>query len=420
MRRFVAYATLAASMLVAVGVGITPVLTSMQPGREFTTGKEITFNVRSEDDGNLPSNALNEVANEMRNRLDSFDFEDYSIKIENNFSDTDAETKKEGSITVSLACEQDTFDNVCRYLTFSGENFSLSGKDESGIQTDVIDYKKVEIVQYNDLVPILVIPLTNDGKSKVEKLVNDIGGVDAGQDASEKMRNRSLSHDLHDGDEHEHEGEEEPATPDIFLWGNYVDGDDFDSAQSDPAVANKVIMSFLSDNIWYTEADGYKGDEEHTAIKFVCGSMDEENESYDFGKLKNANNMANYYYNMLHASKYDYEISCPTVNISASGFDYYTNARDVAPFAGETNALFNYSNILTVKFTVTILTTLILLVALSVCFGIFFKLMDFISSKIKLYHIAFLTILYKSSNPIDLLYILNISFKVTPAFKHSA
>lgn len=363
MRRFIAYTTIAAAMLVAVGTGITPVLTQIEPGREFATGREITFTVKAKDNEILSDNAVDSVAEEMRIRLNNFDFEDYSVKVQKNINE------KEGAVTVSFSCEQDIFNSVCNYLTFSGENFALSGAEEETIITDAIKYDDVYIEQLNDLVPIVVIPLTDTGKEKLATMLesSSLSGETAG--SMKEMRSTMVRAD--DGEE------ETQKSPDVYLWGNYESGDNIESANEDPEMKMKVIMAFYSEQIWFTKADGNDTDDEHYAIKIICGSMNEAGDSYDFGKLRNANLQATYFANMLKANKYDYVVDCPTKNVSLEqGVDYFTNSLEVAPYAGETEALFVLSNTIKLKWTTTLITTLIAYIIIVGCLAAYFRVLS--------------------------------------------
>ena len=75
MRRFIAYIAMALSILLCVGVAFTPVFTSMNPGREFSSGNEIVYKISIDEDGTegtVADGIADKVASEMRNRLETY------------------------------------------------------------------------------------------------------------------------------------------------------------------------------------------------------------------------------------------------------------------------------------------------------------------------------------------------------------
>ena len=359
MRRLIAYITMAISMLIAIGVAATPVLTKLNGGREFHSGREIVFNIDSrEGDPAVTKEAADKVVNEMKTRLDNWHIEDYSIKVQTNKAD-----EPTYSVAVSFDVEKDTFNYVAKYLCFQGGTFSVSGTDPETLKDDVFDVANSRIVYESDVVPVIVIPVAKDKKADLENLIEQLNPEESGGEskASPIYRHDDEGNPL-PGEEG---GEEEAKTPDIFLWANHEDGDLYEKAGVDPLVRDKILMSFFSTAIWYEKAS-----EEHSEVQFICGSADQEG-NYDFSKLKDANVVANYYLNMLKASKYDVEISCPTRNVTSSEIDYFTNAQEVIP---SMESLLTFGNNVDIKFSATLISTLIAFVIISILLIVYYRI----------------------------------------------
>lgn len=298
MRRFIAYITMALTMLLSIGVAATPVFTMMNPGREYTNGNEIVYRLSEKDENqslDTDNNAANKVAEEMKARLETYKIEDYSVRVDGN-----------DTIRVSLGVNDETELNyIARYLSFNGGNFSLAGKvEETRLTADKIFVdSKAYIVHEEDIIPYVIFPVSDP--SLIKTLIESVNNADQASSAS------SLAHVK---GANESDSEEETKEPDIFLWANWEDGDSYEIAQEDPAITGqKIICSFVSDNIWYT-----KSSEEQTELQFLCGYADSEGE-YDTKKLKQANQLATYVCNMFNASSFDYNVDVLFVNESASG-----------------------------------------------------------------------------------------------------
>lgn len=370
MRRLVAYIMMAVSMLIAIGVAATPVITKLNGAREYNSGKEIVFNLNGRDEKKVTKDDADKVVQEMRTRLDNWHIEDYSIKLQN----TDNE-EPEYSVAVSFNVEKDKFNYVAKYLCFDGGDVSISGALPETLKEDVFDLEKTRIEYESDLVPVVVIPVTTEGSENgKEKLESLIKTLNPEEESAEGGTTKALPITRHDengeplpgetGGETS-EGGEETKSPDIFLWVNHDDGDLVEKESVDPLVKDKILMRFFSTSIWYE-----KSDEEHTEIQFICGSAN-ENGDYDLTKLKDANTQANYYLNMLKASKYDVEVSCPTRNVTSTEIDYYTNALDVNP---SMESLLVFGNNVNIKLSTTLIATLVAFVIVSLLLVVYYRL----------------------------------------------
>ncbi|MBQ0008730.1 MAG: hypothetical protein KBS97_00390 [Firmicutes bacterium] len=362
MRRLIAYITMAISMLIAIGVAATPVLTKLNGGREYNSGREIVFNLNSREDKEVTQEDADKVVEEMRTRLDNWHIEDYSIRVQNTTGED-----KSYSVAVSFNVEKDTFNYVAKYLCFDGGNVSVSGDKPETLKENVFKLDEARIVYESDVVPVVVIPVSDTGKADLEKLIEEVSpkteNAEGGQTAN--VMKRAMHANMLGDEVPPTEGGEETAQPDIFLWTNYEEGDSVDKEAVNPLVKDKILMRFLSSNIWYQKAK-----EEHTEVQFICGSADSEG-NYDFTKLKDANVVANYYLNMLKASKYDVEVTCPTRNVTETEIDYYTNALEVNPTF---ESLLSLGNNVNIRLSTTLIASLIAMVIISLLLVVYYRI----------------------------------------------
>lgn len=310
-RRLIAYIILAVTMFVSVIVSATAVFTSLNPGREYTNGYQFVYQLRNKDVAEDESyvvedtDAAEKVAKEMRARLDTYQVEDYSVIVEGN-----------DQVRVAISEKDETKLNyIRRYLAFSGGNFSLAGKVEETRVDGIFDGVEAYIVRQQDLIPYVIIPVSDTQKVKtLIQTVTDTGGAEA----SEKNPFRHAEGE---------EGDEHSSEPDIFLWANWEEGDSYDVAMSDPSyTGQKILLSFVSSNIWYQDSD-----EEETELQYLCGfATAEDSTQYDVTKLKQANQLATFYVNMFNASSYDYDVVDLFVTESASGINYNTVRSDAS------------------------------------------------------------------------------------------
>ena len=347
MRRLIAYITMAFAILVSIGATFNLVFSKMNPGREFTNGREIVYQIASkEESGTVDSRAVNEVASEMRTRLDNMNVEDYSLKVEG-----------DDTIVVTIANNDDTqFNYIANYLPFSGEDFSLSGKDEETRKTsdEVFKDSVAYIKRVNDIYPYVIFPISDS--EAVKQLIE---AVNPSED-SEPSGARILRHE--DG-----EDEEESHEPDIFMWANWEEGDSFEKAEKDPAITGKkIICSFQSDNIWYQDSD-----EENTEIAYLCGFSDTEG-GYDNTKLKQANQMATYICNMFNATSYEYEVKNLLVSQSSSGETINSISVSAAAINGENLLIFG--NEVNLAMSYTLIATIVAFAVISLLFVVFYRL----------------------------------------------
>jgi len=351
MRRLIAYISLAITILISVAVAFTPAMSLMSPGREFTSGNEIVYHLSQIEDSDYDldsdKNAAKDVASEMSKRLESYGVEDYSVKVEG----TD-------SVRVNVSIKSDTELNyISKYLSFSGKDFSLSGKEEETRLTadKIFVDMEARIEHVQDIIPYVVIPVSDP--AEVKKLIETVQKEEkeeGGSDAESKILKAA-------GDA----GEEEPTNePDIFLWANWVEGDSYELAQKDQAITGqKIIASFSSKNIWYENSK-----EKETELQFLCGFADDAGQ-YDTNKLEEANAMAKYMVHMLNASKYNYAVENLFVSQSASG----VTSNQIRSDASAENLLLFGSDV-NLAWSATLVATLLATVIVSLILVVLFRI----------------------------------------------
>lgn len=345
MRRLTAYITLAVSTFIAIGVGLNPTLTKSTHNLDYRDGQQFVYQLFDKDDEELAieeEDASLKVANMMDERLKNWGVSNYRIEAEG--SDL---------VRVSLTAKNDSeYHYLKNYLSFSGEEFSISTKDHSVhlMHEDVFSGSEARIV-YEGIAPYVIIPLSDPSSFKTL--------VDAA--------NAALSDD-DDPDIDPTEGDmftrapvpkkqddvrsESGTSPNIFLWANWVEGEDYEKAEEDPKVAQKIIASFNSMHVYYENSEV-----KDSEIKFLSGFADEEG-NYDTSKIKQANNLANYVKNLFNATAYDYKIT----NIF------------VTPIPANVESLLTYGATINLATSKTLIATLIASLIIALVLAFFFRL----------------------------------------------
>ena len=360
MRRLIAYITTALAMLLAVGVGATPVITKLNTGREFTSSRdyrELVFKIAEGDNEDENKERASLVADQMRERLNNYNVEDYSIKIQG-----------EDTVAVALDMNSKEFNYCAKYLTFSGESFALVSTNGTSVRNEhkLFDASDVRIDYKGDAkVPVVVIPVTEEGKADIKDLCKEFET----EDDDHKSIIRSGAVQASAEDEHDHDHEEEEAHNYLYLWANFDEakGENLDSLSKDPLAREKVLMAFNPESIWYEDSK-----EAETEIFYMCATATEDNPNQlDISGLKDDNARANYLVGLLKASKYKFDVTCPTVNITESSVDYYTNARVLVASA---EPLLSLSNNVNIKMSKTFIAVAIAIVIVSLLLIVYYRL----------------------------------------------
>ena len=354
MRRFIAYILTCITLVLGIGAAFTPVFTEMTPGREYTSGEQFVYELRSnaaeagEDDTFVTTDdtEIKKVAEEMKKRLDAFSIEDYSVVVEGNTS-----------VRVSVSIDDSNVLNyVRRYLAFNGKHFTLADKTgESFVeQEDLFGDKEAYIVHEQDVFPYLVIPVNN--VEKVRTLIESITGENKDEDSSTRANIKRA---------------DEQASPDLFLWNNVGEDDslNYSEASKDPIFTHyNLTHSFAASNFWYKDSK-----EEKTEIGILFGQAkeDSENNEYDTNSLQAANKAALYYKNLINASSYSetYKVVDLFVTESASGVTY----NPIKTNASVENLIKLDSNI-NLAMSLTLISTLVCVIVTSLILVLFYRL----------------------------------------------
>ena len=117
MRRFIAYISLLICTILGIGLSIKPALNSINPGLDYTYGKEFVYqltnlgeNISDNAEPVTAKTAATEIAEQMDARLKNYGISQYNIEIEGN-----------DTLRVSLFAESDSiYNHVQSYLAFDG------------------------------------------------------------------------------------------------------------------------------------------------------------------------------------------------------------------------------------------------------------------------------------------------------------
>ena len=361
MRRLIAYITTAIAMLLAIGVAATPVITKLNNGREFTSGKsyrELVFNIAEGENEEENAKRASTVAEQMRERLNSYNVEDYSIKIQG-----------EDTVAVALDMDSKEFNYCAKYLTFSGESFALVSSNGTSVRNEhkLFNADDVRIDYKGDAnIPVVIIPVTDEGKQDIKDLCKEFETEE--NDGNKSIIRRGAVEVSAEGEDEE---EQAPSNY-LYLWANFDEGkgESLESLNNDPIAREKVLMAFNPESIWYEDSK-----EAETEIFYMCATAEQDNPNQlDISGLKDDNARANYLVGLLKASAYKFEVSCPTINISKDTMtvDYFANARVLDASAEPILSLGNNVNIkLTSK---TFIAVAIAVVIVSLLLIVYYRL----------------------------------------------
>ena len=349
---------MALTILLAVGVSATPVFSRMNAGREFTNSYEILYTVESSEEKDADETSVKAVVEEFRTRLDNFNVEDYSVKLQADQTTQEGNKDRKYAIEVSFAADESEFEYIAKYLSFSGGNYSLIGEKEEQYVTNVFDDSEAYITKVQDTIPYVIIPVSD--KTQVEQFLKTVDPEEENSSATPDDDTTKLAKLYAEGEEGE---EEEKETPNVFLVYDWDDADSYETAQKDPHIANKILMEFSSKHFWYEDSE-----EEHTEIAYLCGTADDQG-NYDLNNLKFSNLKALYLKNMFNASSYDLVINNEYVSVSASGYTYNYNQVK----ATNENLLVLSSDV-DIAMSTTFISTMIALAIITLLLVVFYRL----------------------------------------------
>ena len=321
MRRFIAYIAMTSTLILGTAALIAPTMINMDSDVAYANGKTLyfrtgvynensntgTFNSFLGDldnaDGHLKNNEgtyiVEEIADTMRSRLNTWGISDYDISIEG--VDT---------ISVSLRSKQnndDEYTRLANYLSFSGQKYELdasdtsgssSGDDESGSYEHNDDWetmlegKTAEVILLDKdsyQVPVVIIPI--DEKYKTSFL-----------DLLDYCKDNTVEEETDSSGSVTTEGK----TCNVVLWANRLETDLY-SNKSDANVGNKIIFEHAATDdqcVYYKDSDD---DKEYPYFQMIPSSAATSSGTYDPSKAQEASDAANYLCNMFNASSYEYK-----------------------------------------------------------------------------------------------------------------
>ena len=295
-------------------------------------------------------NRASVVADEMRQRLSKYNIEDYSIKVQGNVEGND-------KVAVSLNMDKKEFNYTAKYLCFSGGSYAFvsSKQSDSSVKNEhkLFEPKDVRVEYQGEAkIPVVIIPLTSDGITDLKALLSEF------EPTSENTDEENKPNDV------------------IYLWANLDEenGEGLDSLEYDPIARDKVLMAFGKDSIWNPNSE-----EPETELYYMCAEAKADNENeLDISGLKDFNDRALYLQNMLQASEYEFEISCPSALINQTpdadkfSVDYYTKARVLDASAEKLFGL-DANSIINVK-SKTFIASVVAVVIISLLLVIFYRL----------------------------------------------
>ena len=172
MRRLLAYISLATAMVAAVGVSANHVLTQISSDNTYSNGRTITYRLSNKENGeelDQHEDAAKKVAETMEYRLKTWGVTSYDVRVLGN-----------DTIETTFNASNDSeYQDISKYLSFSGRNFSLSTEDDSitFVGEEMFDEDLKATIVYENYAPVVLIPVNNG-----EKLKEAIDGKEGGGD----------------------------------------------------------------------------------------------------------------------------------------------------------------------------------------------------------------------------------------------
>ncbi|MFA5283788.1 MAG: hypothetical protein WC366_04725 [Bacilli bacterium] len=322
MRRFLAYIILAISVLLCVGVAATPVITRLNSDIEYQPGQTATFRLTDAEDELNPvaDDSSKKIADEMSSRLSAWGVSNYSVVAEG--SDT---------VEVTYSAGEDEYDDINKYLSFSGQNYSIATEDDKiNFVGDEMFKGSVARIEYVNYAPVVVIPVSDGAKLKEQ-----VDGYSSTGTKSSIKR-----------------ADSEDSGFSLYLWTNRKEGESYEDANDNPDIAEKVLVTLNSANLFYANSSV-----ENTEIEIVLGATDSEGK-YDTTKVAQANYEANCILRLFNASKLDFKVTCLYSAVTTA----------------EVENLLSYGLTISVANSKTLIASLILYVMVVLILALFYRL----------------------------------------------
>ena len=327
MRRLWAYILLAFTSLVLVGVCFTPVLKNANSNIDYQSGREITFHIESKDEGvEVTEEKLAEVADIMKERLANQNVTRYEIATE-------------GTDKISITLSQDydrLYSNIIQYMEFDG-SFALTNSAGDFALADEFLLKdgKATLETYNNY-PCITLPV-NIESEEYKKVFEAAKGEDA------KAEQIST-------------GQEDETIDAYYMYLWYGFKEEYISPDTDYASDEHIIIKFRIQDTG-DGASQYFPDTDNRLFSIV--NLDANGDgTATYAEKKSAYDTANFYINLLNASKLDVEVK----NIGS---------KYVPAWVEQTIGLGNTSY---AALTPTLIATLCAIVLVSILLVYFFRL----------------------------------------------
>lgn len=294
MKRFLAYLSILISVVLGAIIVAKPAVQGINGGYDYDGSREFVYQIVNHgetiDDFNKDAfednTEVTKIAKEFENRLIDYDVEKYDIVTEGN-----------DKIRVRFSAENETeYQYISNYLTADG-NLSLVTFDgevvynnweneESGDSTVMFGKKDAYMTYKDSIYPGIVIPL-EDAKTFNEKAVKHAEEINVPDEEG--------------GNPVSQEGN-------IYLWTRYdADNDNFENAEKNENIKNKLILSFQYNNIWFEEKE-----EDYSSIVFYFNveGLDENTtfETINWNAVAQATETAKYYLHLINASHLDQRV----------------------------------------------------------------------------------------------------------------
>lgn len=287
MRRLWAYIIIAFTSIVLMGVSFPSLFENVQSNIEYQSGKEMVFRISDKEgeDIDLPEDgsAAKNIADVMATRLNEFGITSYSVATEGN-----------DTIKVTFSGTDDQYVKAQTLLSFNGSLALTTSNDDNVLGEEFLVDEKAYLDDVNGY-PSVVIPVDTENEY-FNKVI----------DAVKKQQGEM--------DEIQAEGEsEQENTAYLYLWYDYVlDVDTFTNTQAtledgkdnpeyDPNMAQKIIMSFAANNLWYP-------DEQENKLAATLNVDADGDGVASTVEIRNAYAEARYYVQLINAGEIDYNV----------------------------------------------------------------------------------------------------------------
>ena len=342
MRRLWAYILLALTSLILVGVGFVPLMRNTNANIDYQSGREILFHVEIKDDDTdsqeLSQKQLGELADMMSDRLKNQNVTRYEVDVQ-------------GNDTIAVILSQDyeqQYTNIIQYMEFDG-SFALTNSAGSYALANefLVKNGKAALETYNNY-PCITLPVQIDGEQYKEVLEGA-----KGEGAKPESQTSG-------------EGEDAETIDTYYLYLWYGFEEKLITEETDYANDSHIIMKFkVSDAEDGSDQYFPKSDNKLYSVL----NLDSDGDGVaSYNEKKQAYDIANYYVNLLNASKLEVsdgqggKLDVTIKNIGSNHVDAWIE---------QTIAL---KTVATVAFTPTFIALLCAIVLVSVLLVYFFRL----------------------------------------------